>query len=471
MANLVLTVPLAFLAAGWNWPLPAAWLHRLDLNAEGSAANLYSGILWGIVAALAAAQLLRPVIAMRGPQWLWPLGWLGAALFAALVAFEEIVGLKNTLARSEWLAELLATLNLSDLPLQVRWAVVIAPLAAPLAAAAGWALYASLRRRPALALLTVLALALGVSAVLHDGFTDHYGSTSPWVLLLDDGAEHMAGAILAVVLVEALAARLTPGADDRDHRGRRHARWAALGLLAALLGVTAPALLAEYEWEDSGWTRPLFYAGPIYQLKQPFQANLDWLSRIDVWGHAAGRDGANATAEIQVRLIPHEGGPETWGQAEVRGHHSYPVITVINFDPIPDSKGKRYDLVILSEPFPYVHLGLTGNDSSPLGGVVVNGVEHERQLAMSAYTRATGGRVILDLLTRDPRRLFVIGEVVAMLFLWVFAVMAAWRGLSGPKPRFWRGFVWSAARPSAFVTVGLLVIALAIMALPRIFVG
>ena len=465
----MLTVPLAFLAAGWNWPLPAAWFHRLDLNAEGSAANLYSGILWGIVAALAAAQLLRPVIAMRGPQWLWPLGWLGAALFAALVAFEEIASLKNTFARSEWLAELLATLNLSDLPLQVRWAVVIAPLAAPLAAAAGWALYASLRHRPALALLTVLALALGVSAVLHDGFTDHYGSTSPWVLLLDDGAEHMAGAILAVVLVEALAARHTPGAADGDHGGRRHARWAALGLLAALLGVTVPALLAEYEWEDSGWTRPLFYAGPIYQLKQPFQANLNWLSRIDVWGHAAGRGGASATAEILVRLIPHEGGPVRWGQAEVHGHRSNPMVTVINFDPVPDSKGKRYDLVIVSEPFPYIHLGLIGSSASPLGGVSVNGIEHERRLAMAIYSRATGGRVILDLLTRDPRRLFVIGEVVAMLFLWVFAVVAAWRGLSWPKPRFWRGFVWSAARRSAFVTVGLLVIALAITALPRIF--
>ena len=461
--HVALTVPSAILPLDWDFPEPGSWFRQLSLDSEGSLANLYSGVLWGTVAALAAAQLLRSAIPARGPRWLWALGWLSAALFAALVAFEELADLKDTLGRWETLDALLASLNLADLPAEVRWAAVVAPLTAPLAAAAGWVLYASLRRHPGLALLTVLALALGVGAALRDGFGELYGTTGTWLLLLEDGSELMAGAILAVVLVEALAARHTAGTDDPEHRAQRRHRWVALGVMLALLGVSIPALLAEYEWEEVGWTRPVFYAGPVSQLEQPFQTNLDQLTRIDVWGYVDGGDETSATAEVVARLMPHDRGPAIWGQAEVRGHKSDPEINVISFEPIPDSQGKRYDLVIVSEPFPRVHLGLTGDGASPLGQVSVNGVPHRRQLAMSTHALATGGQVIHDLLTRDRRRLFVIGDVVSTVFLWVFAIVAAWRGLSGSKPRFWRGFVWSAARISVLTTAGIAAIAIALL--------
>ena len=50
----------------------------------------YSGVLFGVVAALAAAQALRPPPTRSGPRWLWTLGWLSAALFIALVAVWEL---------------------------------------------------------------------------------------------------------------------------------------------------------------------------------------------------------------------------------------------------------------------------------------------------------------------------------------------------------------------------------------------
>ena len=463
--HLALTVPLAILAVGWDWPEPDSWFQQLSLDREGSAAALYSGVLWGTVAALAAAQLFRPALPIRGPRWLWALGWLSAALIAALVAFEELADLKDTLGRSEWLVGLLASVDLRDLPVEVRWAAVVAPLAAPLAAAAGWVLYASLRRHPALALLAVLALALGVGAVLHDGFAEGYGTTGSWLLFLDDGSEVMAGAILAVVLVEALAARHSSSTDDREHRGRRHDRWAAIGVMFALLGVGIAALLAEHEWEEVGWTRPVFYAGPVTLLEQPFQTHFNNLSRVAVWGYVDGGDAPDATAEVVARLILHGGGPVAETRAEMRGSLAEPEVNDVHFEPIPDSGGKQYTLAISapSDSRPLVFIGITGGAPNLLGGIVVNGVRHERQIAMGTHALASGVRVIHDLLTRDPRRLFVISEIVAMVFLWVFAAVAAWGGLSGPKPRFWRGFVWRAAQRSLLITAGIAAIALALL--------
>ena len=464
-AHLALTVPSAIFPLDWDFSQPDSWFRQLSLDSEGSLANLYSGVLWGTVAALAAAQLFRAVIPVRGPRWLWALGWLSVALFAALVSFEELADLKDTLGRWGKLDALLASLNLADLPAEVRWAAVVAPLTAPLAAAAGWVLYASLRRHPGLALLTVLALALGVGAALRDGFGELYGTTGTWLLLLEDGSELMAGAILAVVLVEALSASYTASTDDQEHRGRRRDRWAALGVMVVLLGVSIPALFAEYEWEEAGWERPVFYAGPVTQLEQPFETHFNHLARVAVWGFVDGGDAPDATAEVVARLIPHGGGPVSEIRAEMRGSRLEPEIHDFDFEPIPDSGGKQYTLAV-SAPSglrPFVFLGVTGDTANPLGGLVANGVRHERQLAMGTHALASGGRVIHDLLTRDPRRLFVIGDVVAMVFLWVFAVVTAWRGLSGPKPRFWRGFVWSAARSSALTTAGIAALAIVLL--------
>ncbi len=159
---------------------------------------------------------------------------------------------------------------------------------------------------------------------------------------------------------------------------------------------------------------------------------------------------------------PPRGRPAIWGTAEISGTRDDPKVNVITSEPIPDSAGQRYDLVILSELLPRVALGLTGSGAG-IDGAIVNGVRHERQLAIGTHARASGAQIVHDLLTRDPRRLFVIGDVVAMVFLWVFAVAATRRGLAGPKPRFWRGFVWSAAQPSLLLTAGIAVIAIVLL--------
>jgi hypothetical protein len=463
-AHLALTVPLAILAFGWDLPGREFWSEHLSVDDEGSAAALYAGVLWGVVAALATVQLFHPAVPTRGPRWLWVLGWLSVALFASVVAFEEIAGLKDALGRAEWVTTLLESVRLSDLPGQIRWAAVVAPFAAPLAVAAAWVLYASLRRHPALALLTVLAVALGVSAVLHDGLAHLYGTTGPWLLVLDDGSEFMASAILTVVLVETIAARHSKRPADPESPGGRYRRWATGGLLVALVGVSIPALLAEWEWEEAGWARPLHYAGPISQLEQSVQTHVGQLSHLEIWSHVDGGNGAPATAEIRPRLISREGGPVIWGTATVSGTRDAPDVSVITFEPIPDSAGKHYDLVILADVSPRVSLGLTGGGAG-IDGAVVNDVQHERKLAIGTHVRLSGAGIIGDLLTRDPRRLFVVGEVVATLFLWIFAVTATWRGLAGRQPHFWRRCVWPPARRSALITVGLLVITLAETAL------
>ncbi len=135
---------------------------------------------------------------------------------------------------------------------------------------------------------------------------------------------------------------------------------------------------------------------------------------------------------------------------------------MITFEPIPDSAGRRFDLVILSEMLPLVALGLTSGGAG-IDGAIVNGMRHERKLAIGTHVRASGAQIVHDLLTRDPRRLFVIGDVVAMVFLWVFAAVATWRGLAGAKPRFWRGFVWRAAQPSLLLTAGIAVVAIGLL--------
>ncbi|MCY4112948.1 MAG: hypothetical protein OXG33_03275 [Chloroflexi bacterium] len=473
VVHLALTVPLAVLVADWDW---FGWLGHLNLDGEGTAANLYSAILWGAVAALAAGQLFRPEATSKTPRWLWVLGWLSAALFAALVAVEELANVKDPFGRWGTLYPYLEALGLEDLPFTIRWVALLAAPFAPLAAAAAWVAYVSLRRQPALAMLAVLALALGVGAIVRDGLSDLYGTQVAWEMFIEDASELMAGAILAVVLVERLATGRGAAAEAGEHNRLRGGRWAALGAALALLAAIVPALLAEYEWEEAGTARPLFYAGPITQLEQPFQAQLDRLTRVKVWAYGDGieRGADEEGVPILARLTP-------WGadtpvyeaRAEVRHDHSRPGTVDLEFTPIPDSGGQRYVLTIraLRETRPDVYLGLTGYVALPQGLVLVNGVPHKRHLAGSTHAVARGEGVVPDLLTRDRRRLPLIGDIVATVFLWVFATVATWRGLTGPKPRFWRGFVWPAVQQSVIITAGLAALAVVLLqvysAMPR----
>jgi hypothetical protein len=473
VVHLALTLPLAVLAADWDW---FDWFRHLNLNGEGTAANLYSGILWGIVAALAAGQLFRPEAAARTPRLLWVLGWLSGALIAALVAVEEIASVKDALGKWGTLYPYLEALGFEDLPIGLRWAALVAVPLAPLAAAAAWVAYLSLRRHPALALLTVLALALGAGAIVRDGLDSQYGTKVVWEVFIEDASELVAGAILVVVLVERLASRRGSGAEVGEHRRSWGGRWAALGVALALVAASVPALLTEYEWEETGTARPLFYAGPVTQLEQPFQAQLDQLTRVKVWAFVDGieRGADEATVQVLARLTPWGAdAPVAEARAEIRHEGSRPGTVDLEFPPIADSKGRRFVLTIrsLSEPRPYVFLGLTGHGALPHGVVLVNGVPHKRHLAGSIHAVATGAGVIQDLFTRDRRRLPLIGDIVASVFLWVFAAVTTWRGLTGSKPRFWRGFVWPAVQQSAIITAGLAAIAIVLLqvfsAMPR----
>ena len=68
------------------------------------------------------------------------------------------------------------------------------------------------------------------------------------------------------------------------------------------------------------------------------------------------------------------------------------------------------------------------------------------------------------LLVQDPQRPALIGVVTLILFLWVLSVVAAWAGPSGRRPRFWRSFVWPSVLTSVFITAGILVVTLALLA-------
>ena len=93
-------------------------------------------------------------------------------------------------------------------------------------------------------------------------------------------------------------------AEAGDRLRQWSGRWAALVMALALLAASVPALLADYEWEETGTARPLFYAGPITQLEQPFQAQLDQLTRVKVWAFASGLEPGAEAAQIVARLTP-----------------------------------------------------------------------------------------------------------------------------------------------------------------------
>lgn len=461
--NVALTMPFALFAANWYWPGFHDWFQHLNLDSEQSAANWYASGLWATVAALAAAQVVNSPPAVSRLRWLRSLGWIAVALFAALVAWEEAASIKDTARQWEQSEALLARLNLADLPTGIRWAATVTVLAAPLAALSGWTLCSSLRHKPALLLLTALAIAIGLGAILRDGFGVLYGTTHWWGTYLDDASEIMTGAILAVVFFEALVTRHTASVDGWRRQRNPIERWAAFGVTLAVVVASVPALLAEYEWEEAGWMRPNGYAGPISRFEQPLQVHLGDLTALDVWGYAEDADGKGEPATILVSLLPSQGGRPAWARAVVRGNRSSPAINRIAFQRVPGRPGDKYDLVIFSEPLPRVHLGLMGDGAGPHGDVLVNGVPHERQLAAGIYSIGTGAQIVQDLLVRDPRRLFLIGDIVLTAYVWLFVATVVWRGLTGPPSRFWRGSFWPSVRVSALMLAGLMVIALVVL--------
>ena len=458
--NLALALVPAADAKRLGWFEPGAWIAQLDADIEGTLANSYAMILWGAIAVLAAAQLLRSPPS-GGRRWPWVLGWLSAALLAALVSFEEGFSLKDALLEdTAWVD--LAIPDADELPRSARWIFAIAPLIAAPLAAAGWVLWSSLRRQPVLALLMLLAAVLLVGSIAQDAFNVIRFPMLAWAHFLEEGAEAMAAATLAVILVELLATR--PGAPAIAPVSRR-ARVSALAVALGLLAISAVPLATHRYHEGDGWetSAPWSYTGPVTLVEQPFRAHQDNLRRIDVWAYVDGGPGA---AEIFARLTPAGSDrPIRESRATVDGPRFSDSTVAFDFAPIPDSSGTVYTLAVgvLSGPTPYVFLGMVGGDAIPEGTALVSGAPTRFGDDLAIRT-SWSGRFIDGLYPRDPRHWALLGEFVLHLFLWVWLVVIAWSGLSGPRPRFWRRFVWPSVLTSALVTACIVGMTLALLA-------
>ena len=458
-------------ALGWRW-LAGEWLAELDATYERGSMDRFSGVLFGIVAALAAAQALRRPAPRSGPRWLWVFGWLSAAFFIALVAREE---LQRRVDVGSFTAPLL---GLRELEEGFGWVLVAGPLAIVPAAAAAWVLFSAQRGHPARALLALLAVALALIGLLLDATSGHlllYRGLVGWFgfppsppgfyEVFEEASEQMAAAALAVVLVEMLAAR--PSAVRLPASNRRPLA-VALAVSVGLLAVSAFPLASHRIHKGDGWdlVAPWSYAGPIAIVEQPFQANQDYLRRIDVWAFIDGGP-AGTPGEIFARLTP-EGSdqPIRESRAQVHGARHSNTTVSFDFEPIPDSSGKRYTLTVglLGDPRPFVFLGLTRGDVIPAGAALVNGeaTPFADDLAMRT---AWSGRFIDGMYPRDLRLWGLIGEVIFNILLWVLAVVLAATRLSGPWPGFGRRVIWPSVAISVLVTADIVVVTFAYIAL------
>ncbi|MCY4111556.1 MAG: hypothetical protein OXF96_06410, partial [Chloroflexi bacterium] len=130
---------------GGGMPI-TVWVTPLEANIEGTPLNTYSIVLWSMVAALALAQVVRPA---AGRRWLWLAGWISVGGLAALIAVEEHYDWKGSLgSQVQWFDFIAST---------VRWEVVVAPFVALPGALAGYVIYRSVTRIPALAMLSAAA--------------------------------------------------------------------------------------------------------------------------------------------------------------------------------------------------------------------------------------------------------------------------------------------------------------------------
>ena len=175
-----------------DWQPFKPWVMHLEANIEGTPANSYTIVLWGMVGALALAQVTRPA---DGCRWLWLAGWISFGIIACMIAAEEHADLKWRLG--------LGVALLERIPGPMLWIVVITPLLALLAPQSVYVLYKSVRRHAVLAVLAGSASISGIAAVAHEVVHDVALSYEIF-LLYEEGLEIMAAAFLCVVLVELL---------------------------------------------------------------------------------------------------------------------------------------------------------------------------------------------------------------------------------------------------------------------------
>ena len=108
-----------------------------------------------------------------------------------MIAAEEYYEVKGSFGyQVEWL-EFIA--------FNIRWEVVVAPFVALPVALAGYVVYRSVSRFPALAMLFVAACTFAIASLAHE-----IVQYNLWMDLIEEGSEMMLGAILAVILYELL---------------------------------------------------------------------------------------------------------------------------------------------------------------------------------------------------------------------------------------------------------------------------
>ena len=66
--NVVMVLLSVLASVGWGWLVPSDWLGHLNASLEEGTADRYSGMLFGAVAVLAAAQALRPPAPRRAAR-------------------------------------------------------------------------------------------------------------------------------------------------------------------------------------------------------------------------------------------------------------------------------------------------------------------------------------------------------------------------------------------------------------------
>lgn len=456
--NLVVVLLSAADTPRLGWLGSTSWIKQLEFDAEGTLANSYAVVIWSAVAILALAQLACSTERRRSRA----LGWASLALIASLIALEEAASLKDWIGDPTATFDLAAIPGLAFVPAGARWLVVVVPVLAVPLASAGWVLFTSQRGHPMRALLAGVAAVLLLGAIALDP-VEFTGAPLAWEHFLEEGAEVMAAATLAVILIEMRAKRPATVPRSLSSRLGPRLRAAALALAMALLGALGFLLSSSHIYEDirAERDRPWSYTGPVSLVEQRFRANHDNLTQIQVWAYV---DGAGDAAEVFARLTPADGsdGPIRESRTEVTGVRFSDSLIEFRFEPIADSSGELFSLAVgvLSGPTPYVFLGLTGVEAVHEGAAFVSGVptRHNDALAMRTFRV---GRFAEELLFRDSQTWILIGESVRNIFLWVFLVTAAWPGISGRKPRFWRSFAVPAAFASALITAGIFVATLA----------
>lgn len=376
--------------------------------------------------------------------------------------------------------------------------MVAAPLAAPFVVASLYVLAAASRGHPTRTLLTTLALGSALVGLLLDAISGDlliyralvelagFPAGPVWLYeVFEESAEQMAAAALAVVLLDMLAPSNARGIPTT------HRRAVPLVMTVVLLAVCAVPLKGPHVLESDRYVhtwvfgvgqsapgrpsldatklvriRPQFYAGPLTLVEQPFRTDHDHLTRIDVWAYVDG-GATGATSHMFARLTPGDSDrPIRESRAEVRGSRFSDAAVTFDFEPIPDSGGTRYTLAVgvLNGPQPYVHVGLTDGDLIPEGAASINGAptRYANDLAMRTYRI---GRFVEALAPQDPRHWWLYVEALLYVALWVLMAVIAWTGLPTARRHFWRGVALPAVGTSVLVTVVVLILVVAGLAL------